>query len=174
MSQRTHSLGPLTALLAFVLIVLLVAALFPASHAQDSSNSGADAADNAGIVFLDPLDDSPLAIPLPEGAELTPAVTEFHQTGVDPYDGDATAAAAGKVLYAKWCQACHLPDGSGRIGPSLIDDQHNHARTGTDQGMFEMLWAGGLGAMQSFATRLTQDEMLQVIAHINELKAAAD
>lgn len=125
------------------------------------------------IVFRDPLDDSLLEVPLPEGDELTNAVAEFHQTGLDPYDADDDAKAAGKKLYLQWCQACHMPDGSGRLGPSLIDDAYKYERTGTDVGKFEIIWVGGLGAMQSFATRLTQDEILQVIAHINELKAAA-
>ena len=53
-----------------------------------------------------------------------------------------------------------MPDGSGRIGPSLIGPQHIHERTATDVGLFEAVLGGSLGAMQSFRDRLTQDEIL--------------
>lgn len=159
-----------TAALALGTALLLALAALQSADAQPGSEG---AASEGPVVFRDPLDDSPLDVPLPEGDQLTDAVAEFHQTGVDPYADDPEAIAAGRALYAQWCQACHLPDGTGRIGPSLVDERSNHPRTNTDLGMFEIIWAGGTGAMQSFADRLTQDQILQVIAHINELKRQA-
>jgi len=35
------------------------------------------------------------------------------------------------------CQACHLPDGSGRIGSTLVADTWKHEGVTTDVGMFE-------------------------------------
>src|SRR5262245_40904565 len=67
------------------------------------------------IAFGTPLDVAPRP-----GEAVTDAMTRFHQTGENPYVGDAAALADGKRLYETWCQSCHLPDGSGRIGPSLI------------------------------------------------------
>ena len=95
----------------------------------------------------------------------------FKETGKDPYVGDEQALAEGKKLYRMECQACHLPDGAGRIGPSLIDDTSKYPRGTTDLGMFEILYGGASGAMQSFARRgMTQDQMLKVIAYVRSLK----
>ena len=126
----------------------------------------------AAVTFLDPLNDQPLAVPLPEGDQRTPAVERFHQTGENAYVGDQAALTDGKAVWDEYCQACHMPDGSGRIGPSMLDEQWNHPRDNTDVGMFEIIWAGGAGAMQSFKDRLSQDQMLRVIAYIHQLRAA--
>ncbi len=126
----------------------------------------------ADVAFRDPLNNQPLDIPLPEGDQLTPAVERFRQTGENPYTGDPAAQGDGKKAWDEYCQACHLPDGSGRIGPNLLDEDWNHPRDATDVGMFEILWAGGTGAMQSFKDRLSQDRMLRVIAYIRALRDA--
>lgn len=141
-----------------------------AATATAAQPAGSETGGAGGVVFQDPLDNSPLEVPLPEDDTLTEAVAQFHKTGENIYDGDADALAAGKKLYAQWCQACHLTDGSGRIGPSFIDDRYNYPRTDTAVGKFEMVWAGGTGAMQSFADRLSQDQILEIIAHINSLR----
>jgi cytochrome c-L len=138
-----------------VVLALAIVAFGPLAAAQD------------GVQFLDPLNDAPLDIALPEDA--SEAVRQFHQTGENPYEGDEQAIAAGEQIYKRWCQACHLPDGSGRIGPSIVDDTWKYERTGTDKGKFEIIHAGGAGAMQAFGQRLSQDEILEVIAYLNEL-----
>ena len=44
-------------------------------------------------------------------------------------------------------------------------------RAGTDVGMFEVVYGGASGAMQSFARRgLTQDQMLRIMAYVRSLK----
>lgn len=121
-----------------------------------------------GVQFKDPLNDEPLAIPLPDDA--SEAVRQFHATGENPYMGEAEAITEGEEIYSRWCVACHLPDGTGRIGPSLVDDKARYARTGTAKGKFEIIYAGGAGAMQAFDTRLSQDEILEVIAYLDELQ----
>ena len=128
---------------------------------------GAGAAED-GVQFLDPLSNEPLEIELPPGAP--EAVEQFHATGENPYAGDEGPIAEGGKIYGRWCQACHLPDGSGRIGPNLNDDQWKYARTGTDVGQFEIIYAGGAGAMQAFGNRLDQDEILKVIAFLETLQ----
>jgi cytochrome c-L len=117
------------------------------------------------IAFGTPLD----ATPKP-GEPVTAAVKRFHETGENPYVGDAAALADGKRLYETWCQSCHLPDGSGRIGPSLIGAQRIYERTATDVGLFEAVLGGALGAMQSFRDRLTQDEILRLNAYVRSLR----
>jgi cytochrome c-L len=120
--------------------------------------------------FTSALDDSPLEIKLLPDEKITDGVQKFYNTGEDPYKGDAPALAEGKELYDTFCQACHLPDGSGRIGPSLIGDTHHYPRFTTDKGIFEIVYGGGAGAMQPFGKRLTQDQILHIIAYVRSLK----
>ena len=121
------------------------------------------------VQFRDPLNDEPLEVPREDVSE---AVAKFHDSGENPYSGDEQAIAEGGALYKRWCRACHLPDGTGRIGPSLVDGQWKYERTGTDVGQFEIIYAGGAGAMQAFGQRLSQDEILQLVAFLDTLAAA--
>jgi cytochrome c-L len=123
-----------------------------------------------GVTFRHVFDDSVLDVGPQPGETFTEAVISFHATGRNPYVGDSTAAAQGRDLYENWCQSCHLRDGTGRIGPSLVDQDYFYERVATDAGLFEVIYAGAAGAMQSFRTRMTQDEMLQVIAWLRQLQ----
>src|ERR1700722_16200464 len=120
--------------------------------------------------FTNALDDSPLEIKLLPDEKITDGVQKFYDTGEDPYKGDAPALAQGKELYDTFCQACHLPDGSGRIGPSLIGDTHHYPRFTTDKGIFEIVYGGGAGDKPPVAKRLTQDQILHIIAYVRSLK----
>jgi cytochrome c-L len=123
------------------------------------------------VEFRHALDGSPLNLsPLP-GEQLTEAVKSFHETGVNPYNGNSDALAKGKELYETYCQVCHLADGSGKMGPSLISEKTVLPRAGTDVGMFEIIHSGASGAMSSFSRRgLTQDQILTIIAYVRSLK----
>jgi cytochrome c-L len=118
------------------------------------------------IAFRHALDNSPLEVKPRPGEQETDAVKEFKKTGQNPYNGDQEAIADGKKLYVTFCQMCHLPDGSGRMGPSLIDGQHVHERITTDVGLFEVTYGGASGAMQPFSKRMTQDQILKTMAYL--------
>ncbi len=120
-------------------------------------------------VFVHPFDGAPIETPLEEGEAETPALKEFKETGVNPYRDQAEAVADGKRLYEQWCQVCHAADASGNMGPSLVDDKHVYAQTATDVGMFAIVYAGASGAMQGFSGRITQDDMLKLIAYVRSL-----
>ena len=123
------------------------------------------------IEFRDALDNSPLDLSPVPGEQFTDAVKSFQKTGVNPYRGDPAAIARGKELYTANCQVCHLPDGSGDMGASLIADTPIYPRVATDVGMFEVIHSGASGAMRSFAKRgMTQDQMLAIIAYVRTLK----
>jgi cytochrome c-L len=125
----------------------------------------------AEVEFKNALDDSPLDLTPITGETITDAVKSFRQTGANPYIGNAEAIAAGKTLYNANCQVCHKPDGSGGMGPSLIDDTVVNARANTDVGMFEIIHSGAAGAMRPFSKRgMTQDDILKIIAYIHTLK----
>jgi cytochrome c-L len=120
--------------------------------------------------FTSVIGDRPLEVKTLPGESITPQVRKFYDTGVDPYGGDPAALAEGKQIYKVNCQTCHMPDGSGRIGPSLIGNQHHYDRFTTDKGIFEIIYGGATGAMQPFGKRLKQDEILKVMACVRSLK----
>ena len=136
----------------------------PQADAQVERGEGED------IAFRTVIGDKPIAFDMRPDQAITPAVEEFHRTGVNPYAGDEAAMAEGKKVYAQFCQMCHLPTGEGRIGPSLTDDQWNHPRLDTEVGRFEIIYAGGAGAMQAFGRRIDQDEILKVMAYIDSFR----
>lgn len=123
-----------------------------------------------GVAFRHIFTNEPLDVRLRPDEPATEAVRHFHATGENLYVGESEAIAEGKTHYETSCQACHMPDGSGRIGSSLIDDRRTYERTKTDVGLFETIFGGAAGAMQPFRDRLTQDEMLKLIAYLRTLK----
>lgn len=42
------------------------------------------------------------------------------------YLAEAGDLAAGKEIYVQACEACHLADGGGTVGPNLTDDYWLH------------------------------------------------
>lgn len=124
----------------------------------------------AAIEFKYALDDSPLDVSPANGEALTEEVEAFHETGSNPYDGDDAAIATGKELYDENCQVCHGKVGEGRMCPSLVDDSYAYPRVNTDVGMFEVIYGGATGAMRAYKGRLTQDQILRVIAYVHSLK----
>lgn len=132
----------------------------------DAANSGVASAASDVIIFHHVLDGSPLDVSAKPGEALSEAVIKFHETGQNPYNVDGDALREGKELYTAICQSCHMPDGSGRIGPSLIDGRHQYPQITTDVGLFEVVFGGASGAMQPFSRRLNQDQILKVIAYV--------
>jgi cytochrome c(L) len=120
--------------------------------------------------FRHPLDNTALKLDKMAGETITQQVTEFHRTQKNPYSGSRAAITAGKAAYQQWCAACHLENGTGRIGSSLVDTQVTYPRVNTDTGMFEVIYAGATGAMQAFGNRISQDEILKIMAHMETLK----
>jgi cytochrome c-L len=121
------------------------------------------------ITFRHVFDKSPLDVTPKAGEVLTDQVKEFRKSGQNPYQGKSDAISQGKKLYGDFCESCHLPDGSGRMGPSLIADSHVHEQIKTDVGLFEVVFGGAAGAMQPFSKRMTQDEILKVMAYLRTL-----
>lgn len=124
----------------------------------------------AAIEFKKALNDKPLDVSPVNGEVFTDAVKDFHETGKNAYDGNAEAIAAGKELFNDNCQVCHGKLGEGHMCPSLVDDETIYPRVPEDVGMFEVIFGGASGAMQPFKDRLTQDQILHVIAYVRSLK----
>jgi cytochrome c-L len=144
-------------------LIPLVALLLAASLAPPSL---------AAIEFKNALDDTPLDVTPEPGETVTDAVKQFHETGMNSYDGNDEAIASGKSLYTSNCQLCHSDTLKGGAfgAPNLVDDKVRHPRVTGDVGMFEVIYGGGAGAMAGFKGRLTQDQILKVIAFIDSMK----
>ena len=153
--------------LAFTILPCAIA--LGAMGAGGLAGEDAASATNGRIELLHVLDNRPIELTFRPDQTITPAVETFHASGENPYKGDEAAITAGKQLFMKWCQSCHLTDGSGRIGPNLTDDRWHYPRMATDRGKFEIIYAGGAGAMQAFGRRLDQDAILKVIAYLDTL-----
>jgi cytochrome c-L len=125
------------------------------------------------LEFTHVLDDSPLDVYTPrEGEEFTQAVEEFHVSGENPYFGDEEAIADGEELFKRNCRACHGVGGRGGMGPPLNDEEVRRERAATHKGMFEIIYGGSAGAMQGFAKRIDQDDILRIMAYIGSLRSA--
>ena len=127
------------------------------------------AASSQQVQFRHVFDNSPLDVAPKPDEQFTEAVREFHRTGRNPYSGNPEAIEEGKRLYGQFCQACHMPDGSGGMGATLIGDKHIYPRITTDIGWFEVVFGGASGAMQPFGLRMTQDQILRVMAYVRTL-----
>jgi cytochrome c-L len=126
------------------------------------------------IVFRSVVDGSPLDVRPKPGERETDAVRKFKRSGRNPYAGQKMAIREGRRFYQARCQACHLKDGKGRIGPSLLTDQPEYSQSKTDVGMFEIIYGGATGAMQPFSLQgLRQDNILKVMAYVTSLRRAA-
>jgi cytochrome c-L len=121
------------------------------------------------VQFRHVFDNSPLDVAPKPNEQFTEAVREFHRTGQNPYGGKSETIEDGKRLYVQFCQACHMPDGSGGMGASLVGDKHIYPRITTDIGWFEVVFGGASGAMQPFGLRMTQDQILRVMAYVRTL-----
>jgi cytochrome c-L len=104
----------------------------------------------------------------------TEAVRKFKKSGRNPYIGQERALREGRRLYQARCQGCHLRDGKGRQGPSLVTDQPEYAQSKTDVGMFEIIYGGATGSMQPFSLQgLRQDNILKIMAYVTTLRRSA-
>ena len=131
-------------------------------------------ADAAEIEFRSVVDGTSLDLTPKVGERETEAVRRFRRSGRNPYLRKTAAVGEGRRLYQARCQACHLKDGRGRIGPSLVTDQPEYAQTKTDIGMFEIIYGGATGSMQPFSLQgLRQDNILKVMAYVTSLRRAA-
>lgn len=150
-------------------VLLLAPAILGGSYVIAQTTAPA-APSGEDLVFNHVLDKSVIDFSFKPEQQITEAVANFHKTAVNEYNGKPEAVAEGKSLYDATCAACHLKDGSGRIGPNLIDDEWRYPQVATDKGTFEIIYAGGAGAMQAFGRRLTQDQILRVMAYMHSLR----
>ncbi len=78
----------------------------------------------------------------------------------------------GKALFDVNCVACHLEDGSGKIGPNLTDNTWIY---GYDiKEVFGVVKYGTSNGMPEHASKLKPTQIQQVASYILHFKAAAN
>ena len=85
----------------------------------------------------------------------------------NPYRGDAVALAAGQETWVAICAACHKPDGSGLVGPSLVDPYWKYGDD--DAALYETVSEGRPEGMPPWAAQLGSEKIWQVLAYMETL-----
>jgi cytochrome c oxidase cbb3-type subunit 3 len=85
----------------------------------------------------------------------------------NPYRGDAAAIAEGQGTWATICVACHKPDGSGLVGPSLVDPYWKYGND--DVTLFETVAKGRPLGMPPWETQLGSEKIWKVLAYMETL-----
>jgi len=85
----------------------------------------------------------------------------------NPYAGDPAAIAEGKQVFTTICAACHKPDGSGLVGPSLVDPYWKYGSD--DASRFETISKGRPGGMPAWGTQLGTEKIWKVMAYLDTL-----
>lgn len=90
----------------------------------------------------------------------------------NPYHGDPAAIAEGKEVWATICVACHKPDGSGMVGPSLVDPYWKYGSS--DEVLFETVAEGRPLGMPPWGPTLGTEKIWKVLAYMETLPKSDD
>jgi cytochrome c oxidase cbb3-type subunit 3 len=85
----------------------------------------------------------------------------------NPYRGDAGAIAEGAQTFAAICSACHKPDGSGLVGPSLVDPYWKYGSSDAD--LFASVSQGRPAGMPPWGAQLGTEKIWKVLAYVDTL-----
>ena len=102
-------------------------------------------------------------------AEAAARAATAHPAAADtnPYHGNAAAIAEGRETFTTICAACHKPDGSGLVGPSLIDPYWKYGHE--DRDLFLTVSKGRPGGMPAWEPQLGADKIWKVLAFLETL-----
>jgi cytochrome c oxidase cbb3-type subunit 3 len=85
----------------------------------------------------------------------------------NPYRGDAAAIAKGAEVWNQICVACHLPQGTGLVGPSLVDGYWKYGNS--DAELFRTVSEGRPLGMPPWGAALGSEKIWQVLAFVETL-----
>jgi cytochrome c oxidase cbb3-type subunit 3 len=85
----------------------------------------------------------------------------------NPYRGDPGAQAEGAQVFATICAVCHKPDGSGLVGPSLVDPYWKYGHG--DGELFETVSKGRPLGMPPWGAQLGDEKIWKVLAYLETL-----
>jgi cytochrome c oxidase cbb3-type subunit 3 len=102
-----------------------------------------------------------------ERAQAAVAEARASMPTSNPYAGDPAAIAEGKVVFEQICAACHKPDGSGMVGPSLVDPYWKYGSS--DEARFTSVMQGRPGGMPPWGPQLGSEKVWKVLAYVDTL-----
>lgn len=85
----------------------------------------------------------------------------------NPYRGNAAAIADGQQTFTTICAACHKPDASGLIGPSLVDPYWKYGHADAD--LFLTVTKGRPGGMPAWESQLGSEKLWKALAYLETL-----
>jgi cytochrome c oxidase cbb3-type subunit 3 len=107
-----------------------------------------------------------------EAAEALYAASRPAVASENPYRGDAAAIAEGSETFTSVCAACHKPDGSGLVGPSLVDPYWKYGHADAD--LFASVSQGRPGGMPPWGTQLGTEKIWKVLAYLETLPRSSE
>ncbi len=102
-----------------------------------------------------------------EAAEQRIAATRASLPSANPYHGDQAAIAQGGEIFAQNCAVCHKPDGSGLVGPSLVDPYWKYGHADAD--LLQTVSEGRPLGMPPWGAILGTDKIWKVLAFVEQL-----
>ncbi len=90
----------------------------------------------------------------------------------NPKRGDADEIAEGQKIFMSTCVACHLPDGRGLVGPSLVDPYWKYGSS--DAELFTTVSEGRPGGMPPWGPQLGADKIWEVLAYLETLPKTSE
>ncbi len=102
-----------------------------------------------------------------ERVSVAVAAVKADMPTTNPYRGDAAAIAEGSETWATICVACHKPDGSGLVGPSLVDPYWRYGDD--DVSLFETVAKGRPEGMPPWEAQLGSEKIWKVLAYMETL-----
>jgi cytochrome c oxidase cbb3-type subunit 3 len=85
----------------------------------------------------------------------------------NPYHGNAGAVADGKQVFEQICMACHLVDGRGLVGPSLVDPYWKYGHSDTE--LYQTVSGGRPAGMPPWGAQLGSEKIWKVLAYVETL-----
>jgi cytochrome c oxidase cbb3-type subunit 3 len=102
-----------------------------------------------------------------EAAEARAAALRASLPADNPFRGNAAAIAEGQQVFVTICAACHKPDASGLVGPSLVDPYWKYGHG--DAELFETVAKGRPGGMPPWEAQLGSDKIWKALAYLETL-----
>ncbi len=95
------------------------------------------------------------------------AVREASRPTANPYHGNAEAIAKGAETWNTICVACHTAEGTGLVGPSLVDPYWKYGNS--DAELFQTVSEGRPLGMPPWGPQLGTEKIWQVLAYVDTL-----
>ena len=92
------------------------------------------------------------------------AAVRSEVASTNPYHGDAAAIAEGQEVFNTICAACHKTDGTGLVGPSLVDPYWKYGSD--DASLYVSVAEGRPGGMPAWGPQLGSDKIWKSLAYM--------